>query len=159
MAKANKLIKGADLMLFIKVGSKYKSIGYATSHSLSLNSEVQEISSKDHEGKSSVITAVSGSLSTNNLYTSESYEELLDLMLNKEKLTVAFTLKKEDNSKLPSEDDALNLVHWTPNAKGLKCDVIIESLTANASNGEVATFEANFKIVSKIQKVTDLPQG
>ena len=43
------IIKGDDLMLFIPDGSNgYKSIAYATSHTLTMSAETTDVNTKDH---------------------------------------------------------------------------------------------------------------
>ena len=40
--------KGTDIMVFVKQDGIYKSIAHATSHTLSISGETQEVNSKDY---------------------------------------------------------------------------------------------------------------
>jgi TP901-1 family phage major tail protein len=66
MAKGN-IINGGDLMLFIDG----KSIAFATNHTLSINAETVETTSKDHGGKwvSKATRKISWTMNTENLYS------------------------------------------------------------------------------------------
>jgi len=77
------VIKGGDMMLF--VGGK--SIAYATSHTLSINADTKETSSKDAGGKwqTSEVGVLSWSASSENLCGDDvagiGYDELFDYMI------------------------------------------------------------------------------
>lgn len=82
-----RIIKGDELMLF--KGSK--SIGYATAHTLTINGNTIDISSKDHGfWGASEIGNITWEITSENLFTDKYYSELFDAMINKTAITVAF---------------------------------------------------------------------
>lgn len=88
---AKKIIKGDDLMLFVESGNAFKSIAYATSHTLTLTAETQDINSKDHGlyGATSV-NKISWEIQSENLFTTEDYDMLFDMMIAREPINVYF---------------------------------------------------------------------
>lgn len=158
---ANKVIKGRDLMLFKEVhgtgansgSTSGVSFAFATNHTLSLNAETADISSKDHGiWGGSEVTKFSWEIQTENLYTEDNFDSLFDLMLNAEPFKVRFGLKSQnDNSKNVADGD---YDCWTSKANGYyEGTVVISSLTANANNGENATYSATFTGAGKIVRV------
>ena len=75
-----KIIKGDELMLF----NDEKSIAYATSHTLTINGNTIDISSKDHGfGGASEIGNITWEITSENLFTDKYYTLLFDAMINK----------------------------------------------------------------------------
>ena len=75
-----KIIKGYELMLF----NDEKSIAYATSHTLTINGNTIDISSKDHGfWGASEIGNITWEITSENLFTDKYYTLLFDAMLNK----------------------------------------------------------------------------
>lgn len=149
---ANQIIKGDDLMLFDSEG---KSLAFATSHTLSISADAVETSSKDGGiWASNEVNKVSWELTTENLYTTDAYDDLFDKMLAREPIIVYFGTKKEnDPDKTVVDGDYDN---WT-GAQGRKGKALITSLVANANTGENATYSATFTGTGKITKVTTIP--
>ena len=153
------IIKGDDLMLFIPDGANaFKSIAYATSHTLTMTAETQDINTKDHgEWGSTTVNKIQWSISTENLYTDEDFDTLFDLMVAKQKIKVVFGKKAEAASVVVADGDAAN---YTPanqdyahrNAYMKEGYVIITSLTANTPSGDNATFTAEFQGVGAFTK-------
>ena len=82
-----RIIKGDELMLF----NNEKSIAYATSHTLTINGNTIDISSKDHGfWGASEMGNITWEITSENLFTESYYEQLFDAMINKTPLTVAF---------------------------------------------------------------------
>lgn len=156
-----RIIKGDDLMLFIPNGSNgFKSIAYATSHTLTMTANTVEINTKDHgEWGSTSVNKIQWSISTENLYTDEDYNTLFDLMIAKQKIKVVFGAKAEANSVIVADGDADN---YTPanqdlahtNAYMKEGYAIITSLTANTPSGDNATYTAEFQGVGALSKQT-----
>lgn len=141
------IIQGNDLMLFMKG----KSIAFATSHQLSISSDIEEINSKDHGNFSAtLVKKINWEITSENLFTSESYDTLFTAMMEKRKLKAYFGLKKEkEETKTVANGDYEN---WTPeNAYG--GEVYITSLTTSANSGDKATFSLTLKGSGKISKV------
>lgn len=156
------IIKGDDLMLFVPVVNEgtttYKSIAYATSHTLTLTAETLDINTKDHgEWGSTTVNKINWSISTENLYTDEDYDLLFDAMVAKQPLRVVFGKKAEDPSVIVADGDAAN---YTPanqdyahrNAHMKVGNVLITSLVANTPSGDNATYTAEFQGVGALAK-------
>ena len=149
---ADTIIKGRDLMLF----KDDKSIAYATNHTFQLTANTSDVSSKDHGiyGGTEVVS-FSWELQSENLYTEKAFNDLFDATLggaNGTKLTVKFGLKSETGDGTVVDGDYQN---WSPKATGYYTgDCYITSLSANAPNGENATFSATLTGVGKIERVT-----
>ena len=157
-----KIIKGDDLMLFVPVvvGSTttYKSIAYATSHTLTMTADTVDINTKDHgEWGSTTVNKIKWSISSENLYTDEDYDLLFDAMIAKQPLKVIFGKKAEADSVIVADGDAAN---YTPanqdaqhaNAYMREGNVIITSLTANTPSGDNATYSVEFQGVGALSK-------
>ena len=151
MANINEqIIEGSDLMLFI--GGK--SIAFATSHSLSINAETVETTSKDTGGMwvSKAIRKISWTMNTENLYSvegaGENYDTLFDAMVNKTFLTAVFATKSSEANEVPTGG-------WAATAgQGYTGQVVVTSLELNAPNGDNATFTASFEGVGELKKVS-----
>ena len=147
-------IKGSDLMLFVQG----KSIGYATNHTLSINTDTKETSTKDNGGKWQANEAgiLSWSASSENLMSNDQdgigYADLVEYMCNRTPIEAVFSL--EGDSDLP--DNKLDKVPengWNPlESDGYVGTVIITSIELNAPNGENATFTVNFTGVGALTR-------
>ena len=146
------IIKGDDLMLFDEQG---KSLAFATAHTLSISADAVDTSSKDHGvWGANEVNKITWEITSENLYTEDSYDALMTKMLNREAITVYFGTKKEnDANKTVADGDYTN---WT-GAKGYTGKAFITSLTANANTGENATYSATFTGTGKLTKVDIIP--
>jgi predicted secreted protein len=151
-----KIIKGGDLMLFVKIGSTLKSIAFATSHKLSISGDAAETSTKDSSGKwtSKQVNKLSWTVSTDNLYSLDgagaNYADLFTLMTGMTEVEIVFSLE----SGYASKADAVPSGGWSPiAAPQYKGKVIMTSLELNAPNGENATFTASFEGVEALTAV------
>ena len=153
------IIKGNDLMVFTKIGKgTVHSLAFATSHQLTLTADAAEISTKDHgKYKAKEITGVSWSMSTDNLYTVSTFNELFEAWTNGTLVQVYFTLK--NNTELAGNPATVNLPGdtndtWHPSTteEGFYGQAYITSLSATAASGDNATFSATFDGVGKIVK-------
>ena len=129
-----KIIKGDELMLF----NDEKSIAYATSHTLTINGNTIDISSKDHGfWGASEIGNITWEITSENLFTDKYYTLLFDAMLNKTQLTVAFGFASNwDVNGLTGNNTQYDLDKTSNYYSG---KVYVTSLTANANTGENAT--------------------
>ena len=113
------IIKGGDLMLFIN----NKSIGYATSHSLSISADTKETSTKDSGGKwqTSEVGIISWTASSENLYANEAegmtYSDLFDAMVARTPIDAVFTLEGSSTNLETGKLDTVPTDGWTPKAK------------------------------------------
>lgn len=151
------VIKGRDLMLF--VGGK--SIGFATSHTLSISADTKETSSKDSGGKwqTSEVGVLSWTASSENLCADKAegvgYDELFAMMIARKPVTGVFALEGNSTDLAENKLDAVKTGGWTPKAKdGYTGQMLITSLEKNAPNGENATFTVQFTGVGALTKVT-----
>lgn len=140
------IIKGDELMLF----KNDKSLGYSTSHVLTISGSTIDISSKDHGyWGASEIGNITWEITSENFYTDADYDALFSAMINKEKVTVKFGHAANYDVNGLGE-----LTNWTPATTGLYTgEAFITSLTANANTGENATFSVTFSGAGAIKKV------
>lgn len=145
---AAKIIKGNELMLFDNEGKSY---AYATNHTLSLSTETADTSSKDHGIWGAVeITKYSWEITSENLYTEADFEKIFDMWVEGEKVHCKFGLKAEtDNTKTVVDGDYDN---WTAGNTVYEGDAYITSLSANANNGENATYSLTLSGIGKFVK-------
>lgn len=147
---ANTIIKGDDLMLFDAEG---KSLAFATSHTLTLTGETVDTSSKDHGIYSAMtVQKVSWEITSENLYTTADFDNLFDKMMQREAITVFFGRKAEtDVDKTVANGDYEN---WSKGSGVYTGEAFITSLTANAANGENATYSLTLTGSGKLAKAT-----
>ena len=132
----NDVIMGDVLQLF---DAQQKSIGGATSHTLTVSPEYSEISCKDaglYGWKK--LNKISWEIQSENLYIEEAYLGYLQNLLNDTEITVYFGASNWVESGLGSASN------WTPTtASGdflYTGKAKISSLTLNANSGETASY-------------------
>lgn len=145
----NTIIKGDNLMLFDASG---KSIALATSHTLTLTGATVDINTKDHGiWGSTEMNKINWEISTENLYSVDSFNSLYDIMIARNAVDVYFGLKSETGNGTVDEDGTGTPKTWTkPESGAYKGKALITSLTANAASGENATFSATFTGVGSL---------
>lgn len=144
-------IKGGDMMLYLSG----KSIAFATSHTLEITAETQDVSNKDQgsgDWSSQEASILSWNASSENIYSEDgkgdNYEDLFDLMVAKQPIDAVFAKKAETTVDVPEGG-------WTPKTgSGYTGKVIITSLSLNAPNGEFATYTAQFQGVGALTKIS-----
>ena len=144
-----KIIKGDELMLF----NGEKSIAYATSHSLTINGNSIDISSKDHGyWGASEVGNITWEITSENLYTDKYYGELFDAMVSRNQLSVAFGFAS--NWDINGLVDATNAEYTlNKNKTYYTGKVYVTSLTANANSGENATISITLTGCGALTKV------
>lgn len=151
---ANKIIKGRDLMLFDSEG---KSLAFATNHTLTITAETTDISSKDHGiWGATEVSKYTWEIQSENLYTEAGYANMFDKMLAGDSMTVKFGLKQTPTPSDATVADS-SFTNWSPGAHYYTGDALITSLTANANNGDNATYSVTLTGVSQIKKVGTAP--
>lgn len=138
---ANSIIKGRNLMCFIGEAASCKAIAYATTHTLSITGETTDISSKDHGIYGAVdVNKVTWEISSENLFTTEDFSTLFNLMTAGTQVTLQWGINKD--ASLPVDTGTM----WTiDQTKGYYTGkAVITSLQVNANNGETATFSVTF---------------
>lgn len=170
------IISGDDLQLFSSDGT---SLGYATSHTLTITGEVQSTSSKDHGAfTGNKVNKISWEATTQNLYTEEEYDALFDAMIKRKPVAIFFGLKTPlgdtELEKTVADDDfeawsVSNIAHVsgastthvasysenstaTGSVNAYTGKVYITSLVSNADTGANATYTATFTGTGKIAK-------
>jgi len=153
MATPATIIKGDNLMLFKQDGSTYKSMAYATAHTLTISAETQNINSKDHGAWSgNNVNKLSWEITSENLYVGTEYDALFTAMTSRSPLTVAFGTKHEADNVIVADGDASC---YTADASGYYYgNAYITSLAANANTGENATYSVTLTGTGKIAKKT-----
>lgn len=138
------VVKGSDLMIFKRTGQspafKYESLANATNCSISMSAGVLETSSKD-SGKwtDKQPGKLSWNGSSDNLYVSEDFMKLYDAFVAREPLFIAFDLAQNADSDSGKPSDG-----WQIGNSGLEGFAIITALTANAPDGDNATYNVTF---------------
>ena len=138
MANSSNIVKGQELMLF----QDGKSIAFATSHTLTITGNTTDISSKDHGFfTASALTSVTWEISAENLYTDAAFDKYFNAMVNTRQ-PIAGIADSDTES-------------WTAPTEGCyyKGKAYITSLTANAANGDNATFSVTLSGVGKLEQV------
>ena len=155
MANSNTIVKGQELMLFM--GGK--SIAFATSHTLTVTGNTTDISSKDHGFfAASSLTSITWEISSENLYTDGAYDKLFDAMVNKRvPVDVVFGHYTDDKTlALSGIADDPEHESWTAPSGASTVyytgKAYITSLTANAANGDNATFSITLSGVGKLEQ-------
>ena len=139
---ANTIIKGDELMLF---NAQNKALAWATSHTLTITGNTVDISTKDHGfWGASEVGNLTWEITSENLYCDDNYDELFDIMVAKEPVTVAFAkVSNYDENGLTSVGGTVSA--WTPDTTNYRSGkAVITSLTVNANTGENATYSVTF---------------
>ena len=147
------IVKGRDLMLFDNAGHSY---AYATNHTFTVTAETTDISSKDHGiWGASEVSRYTWEITSENLYTTDAYNQFFDQMMIGSKMKVRFGLKTEqtDLTKNVADGD-VTLPYWTSRDVFYEGDVIITSLAANAANGDNATFSITLTGTGAVKRAT-----
>jgi hypothetical protein len=131
------IVKGDELMLFID----NKSIAYATSHSLTLSTTMQDISSKDHGVFGAQISGKRNwEISTENLYTDKYFDVLFDVYLTGKPVTVVFAHAADwdPNGIIDKQEN------WDPSTGTIYYEgkAVITNLAVTANTGEMSTMSA-----------------
>lgn len=143
------ITKGDELMVFMGGTA----LAFATAHTLTINGNTIDTSSKDHGfWGSSQVGNLTWEVTTDNLYTVADYDRLYDAMIAKTPVEIVFAPASN------YDENGLRVVGgrvqaWVPGA-GRKGDAVITSLVANANTGENATFTATFTGNGPLTKVT-----
>lgn len=146
---ATKYIKGGDLMLFEKgTGSTYTAFAFAKSHSLQIDADSLEVSSKDSgKWKEFLTTKLSWTINAEHLYTEENYNSMMDKLIARQPIEVMFAICTNANDEeKPAEG-------WTAGA-GWKGSAVITSVSVSANDGEIATYSITLQGASPLTKQT-----
>lgn len=149
-------LNGSDLMLFIERDGKKQSIAYATSHSLEINADTRDISTKDNGNgvwQNSEIGMLSWSVSSENLCCLDDphgmgYNELVQIMLKREPIEIVFALQSNITDYANKIDEEFQVPNdgWQYDAdNNYHGKAVITSLSLTAANGEKANFSVQLQ--------------
>lgn len=148
-------IKGENLMIFYKENAVYRSIAFATSHTLQISTSTSSDSNKDEGGlwQSQEVQSMNWSISTENLNCGSNFDTLFQLMTSGQPIDVVFAHKAESQRSLD------NLPYWTPDEEGTsnqylyKGKASISNLQLNAPSGENSTLTAEFSGIGELKQI------
>ena len=162
-------IKGDDLMLFN--GETGKSYAFATAHTLTITADTADTSSKDHGvWTGNEVAKISWEITSEDLYTSEGFDDLFDSLINRKAIEVVFGLKQKGKADSTVADGDYS--NWTPDYGATVPEsgkpeapdsttkdmymgsAYITSLTANANTGENATYSVTLTGTGSIKRAT-----
>ena len=150
------VIKGGDLMLFVNG----KSIAFATNHTISINADTKETSTKDNGGfwQVSEVGMLSRTCTSENLMGDPmagiGFDELFDIMIARKPVTGIFALEGNSTNFIDQKLGAAPTAGWTAKTDdGYTGQLIITSLEKNAPNGDNATMKVSFTGVGELKKV------
>lgn len=158
VSNGRKLVKGSDIMLYINDNGEYKSIAHASSHTLSISADVEDINTKDTGiyGMKEV-NKINWEIQAQHFYTEDGYETVYDLMLAQQPVNVMFGLKSSTNPGT----DTVNVTadgNWTyaytAGVRTYQGQAIITSLELTAEAGSKAQFSATLQGQGAINKVS-----
>lgn len=142
-----KYIKGGDLMLFQKSGSGYTAFAYAKSHSLQLDADSLEVSSKDSgKWKQFLTTKLSYTINAEHLFTETDYNSLVEKMIAREPIEILFAIATNSN-----DEDGKPAEGWTAGS-GWRGSAVITSISVNANDGEIASYSVSLQGSSPLAK-------
>lgn len=177
-ATSNKsIIKGSDLMLFMAATpgaahSATAALGYASSCSITLSAEATSVANKDFGNgwDSNIVGNRSWTASSENMYAEDvatgavTFKELLNAYLQGKVVTLVWAPTENVNpaNENQRKHNVTDLASgkWAPYIGSgatktviLKGDAIITNITANANNGESATYTVEFAGAGAIDNV------
>lgn len=144
----SEIVKGSDLMLF--EGSEPKAFAFATNHTLQIDGDVMETSSKDSgKWKSNQITKLGWTITSDNLYSETDYDSLVEKMIAREEVDVLFAIAGNADDDKGKPDGG-----WTPKPNsGYKGKAVITSISVSAQDGQNATYSVNLQGTGALTKV------
>ncbi|MCH5241794.1 MAG: phage tail protein [Muribaculaceae bacterium] len=157
-------LNGSDLMVFVTVGGKLKSIAYATSHQMNVNMNTKDTSTKDNGNgmwENAEAGLMSWDMSSNNLMSDSaengaSANDLMEIFLSRTPVEIAFSLQTNNIDYTKKLADVFEAPEggWTCDATNqYHGKALITSLNVTADNGEKATYTVSFKGCGNLQKM------
>lgn len=155
-------LNGQDLMVFAKIGTTYKSIAYATNHTLNVTRATVDSSTKDNGGGEWSYAEkglASWEMTTENLMAAEaenghSFNTLFDEFLKGTEVELIFSLQSNEEKFDSTKQFEVPEGGWDPDETNCyKGKAIITSLSVTAQNGEKANYNATFTGCGQLLKV------
>ncbi|MBQ9200723.1 MAG: hypothetical protein IJ141_11155 [Lachnospiraceae bacterium] len=146
-------ILGEQIQLFLSG----KTLACATSCSVNISSDDIDVSCKDSAGFNSTIPGrITWTAQSDNLFIVSEFDKLVDAMLNKTVLTLAFsTVGNWDSKTAPdAEGHVVPTGGWTSAGDMYTGQVTISSIDLTADNGSVATYSVQFNGHGALAKST-----
>lgn len=146
-------LMGEQIQLFLS-GS---TLACATSCSVNISSDDIDVSCKDSAGFNSTIPGrITWTAQSDNLFVIGDYQKLVDAMLNKTVLTLAFSTvgNWQDKTAPDSDGHVVPAGGWTSANDGYTGQVTVSSIDLNADNGSVATYSVTFNGHGALAKQT-----
>lgn len=157
MATSDRIRKGNDLMVYVggngTAESTYKSVAFATNHTLTVTMETEDIQSKDHGYNGAVLPKrITWEVQSENLYIDGEYETLFGYMTDKKPVWLKWgnvadatsgneTIAEKGIATDDTYDSSKNYAATSAKFSG---KAYITSLVANAQAGENATYSVTF---------------
>lgn len=143
----NNYIFGEELQLFLDG----KSIAKAKTHTLTINSDTIDVSSKD-DGfyGASIPGKINWEISAENIYTEKAFDELYAKAQARQVFEVVFGRVTNYDANGLGEKDS-----WTPDSVNHTIytgKVTLNNMTLNANNGEITSFSATLKGVGALKQ-------
>lgn len=146
-----KIVRGDDLMLF---DNEKHSIAFATSHTLTLTSDVTEISCKDSGiWKEAKVNKLGWEITSENLYSDQEYGKLYQKWTNATPIVAYWGTANSTGSEEDGIDSPTAYMQPDP-AHVSYGNVIITNLSVNAASGDNATFSVTLQGIGKLNTVT-----
>ena len=146
-------IMGEQIQLFLSG----KTLACATSCSVNISSDDIDVSCKDSAGfNSSIPGRITWTASSDNLFVLDEFDKLVDAMLNKTVLTLAFATVGNWSSKTAPDEEGhvVPTGGWTSSNDMYTGQVTISSIDLTADNGSVATYSVQFNGHGALTKST-----
>ena len=145
------IVKGDELMLF----KDNKSLAYATSHTLTINANTTDISSKDHGyWGASEVGNITWEITSDNLYVDSEYDALFSTLVTKEPITVTFGHADSYNPNGLADTSTNWVLDTSVGSKYYEGKAIVSTLTTNANTGENATYSVTLTGTGALQQKT-----
>lgn len=148
-----KIVRGDDLMLF---DDGKCSIAFATSHTLTLTSDVTEISCKDSGiWKEAKVNKLGWEITSENLYSTKEYTKLYQKWTSATPIVAYWGTAYMSNGTREDGIDSPNAYMSPDTAANLSYgNVIITNLSVNAASGDNATFSVTLQGIGKLNTAT-----
>lgn len=142
------IIKGKKLMCFVETSTNtYKSLGYATNHTLSTTANTVDVAHKDLADASGGrwedqdVDTLAWSVSSENFYANDaegaSFEDLFSIYAAGTEVTLKWGVAADSSTGVPDGG-------WVAPSTGLTGKAIITSLDVNAPVSDKATYSVTF---------------
>lgn len=147
----SKIIMGENVQLWVNS----KCLAMATNLSVELSADAVDISSKDHgRWSASRLGKISWTASSDDLFTIEDYNKLIDAMIQNTPIDLVFgSVSNMSAAKAPDEDGLVTpSAGWKAQNDMYSGKAVITSVSLSANNGAVATYSVKFNGVGPLTK-------